>query len=181
MRRSVEIGSLVIGGGAPVRVESMLKVALSDRERCLAQCESLRTVGCELARVALPKAELAEDLRWLLSRSHLPLMADIHFDPALALLAMEAGCRAIRINPGNMPLGRLEDVIATAKGLGAVIRIGANGGSLSNAQLEEARVQVVVLETVLGVAQAGYDQEKDLYYSLVAQLALQKAQTILDL
>ena len=139
MRRSVEIGSLVIGGGAPVRVESMLKVALSDRERCLAQCESLRTVGCELARVALPKAELAEDLRWLLSRSHLPLMADIHFDPALALLAMEAGCRAIRINPGNMPLGRLEDVIATAKGLGAVIRIGANGGSLSNAQLEEAR------------------------------------------
>ena len=119
-------------------MESMLKVALSDREGCLAQCESLLEAGCEMARVALPRVDLAEDLRWLVERSPLTLMADIHFDPALALLAMEAGCRAIRINPGNMPLGRLEDVIATAKNLGVVIRIGANGGSLSGPQMEEA-------------------------------------------
>ena len=139
MKRSVKIGSLVIGGGAPVRVESMLKVPLADREGCRGQCERLLTVGCELARVALPRAELAEDLAWLVKHTELPLMADIHFDPALALLAMEAGCRAIRINPGNMPLGHLNDVIATAKKLSVIIRIGANGGSVSGKQMEEAK------------------------------------------
>ena len=139
MKRSVQIGPLVIGGGAPVRVESMLKTPLTDREGCRDQCERLVAVGCELARVALPRPELADDLTWLVEHTSLPLMADIHFDPALALLAMEAGCRAIRINPGNMPLGRLNDVISTAKALGTVIRIGANGGSVSGRQMEEAK------------------------------------------
>ena len=138
MKRSVQIGSLKIGGGAPIRVESMLKVPLTDREACAAQCGSLLRVGCEMARVALPRPELAEDLRWLLNNTSLTLMADIHFDPELALLAMEAGCRSIRINPGNMALSRLADVIRTAKELGVVIRIGANGGSLSGRQLQEA-------------------------------------------
>ena len=95
-------------------------------------------VGCELARVALPRTELAGDLAWLVENTPLPIMADIHFDPTLALLAIEAGCRSIRINPGNMAPGRLNDVIFTAKQLGVVIRIGANGGSLSGRQMEEA-------------------------------------------
>ena len=122
-----------------MRVESMLKTPLSDREACRAQCESLLREGCELARVALPTAADAEGLAWLLSHTELPLMADIHFDPALALAAMAAGCRSIRINPGNMPLGRLNEMIRAAKDAGVVIRIGANGGSLSGRQLEEAR------------------------------------------
>ena len=138
MKRKVQIGPLAIGGGEPVRVESMLKTRLSDREACQSQCERLLDAGCELARVALPRAELAGDLAWLVENTILPLMADIHFDPELALKAMEAGCRAIRINPGNMPLGRLNDVIATAKKLDVVIRIGANGGSLSGPQMEQA-------------------------------------------
>ena len=78
-----------------------------------------------MARVALPRPELAPDLKWLVFNTDLTLMADIHFDPTLAVLAMEAGCRAIRINPGNMPLNRLNDVIQTAKALGVTIRIGA--------------------------------------------------------
>ena len=138
MRRQVRIGPLTVGGGAPVRVESMLKVPLSDRGACLDQCRSLLEEGCELARVALPTASDAEGLAWLLPRTELPLMADIHFDPALALAAMDAGCRSIRINPGNMPLGRLNEMIRIAKDTGVVIRIGANGGSLSGRQLEEA-------------------------------------------
>lgn len=138
MKRSVQIGALRIGGGAPVRVESMLKVPLSNREACAAQCASLLRVGCEMARVALPRPELAPDLKWLVSNTDLTLMADIHFDPTLAVLAMEAGCRAIRINPGNMPLNRLNDVIRTAQTLGVTIRIGANGGSVSGRQLEAA-------------------------------------------
>ncbi len=134
----VNINGLTIGGSAPVRVESMLKVALNKREECLAQCERLINAGCEMARVALPEAKFADDLKYLRENTKLTLMADIHFDPALAILAMEAGCKAIRINPGNMPLNRLNDVITTAKTLGVVIRIGANGGSISQAQLDEA-------------------------------------------
>ncbi|NLL36440.1 MAG: (E)-4-hydroxy-3-methylbut-2-enyl-diphosphate synthase [Fretibacterium sp.] len=139
MRRQVLIGSLTIGGGAPIRVESMLKRPLGDRDGCLKQCESLQRSGCELVRVALPELEAAGHLKWLLSRTSLPLMADIHFDPALALAAIEAGCRSIRLNPGNMPLHRLTEVIRMAQEVGVVIRIGANGGSLSGRHLEAAR------------------------------------------
>ena len=137
-KRQVNINGLTIGGDAPVRVESMLKVALDKRDECLAQCERLTACGCEMARAALPDKKFAPDLKHLASTTKLVIMADIHFDPALAILAMEAGCRAIRINPGNMPLDRLNDVIACAKSLGVVIRIGANGGSISQAQLDQA-------------------------------------------
>ena len=79
MKRSVQIGALRIGGGTPVRVESMLKVSLSNREACAVQCASLLRVGCEMARVALPRPELASDLKWLVFNTDLTLMADIHF------------------------------------------------------------------------------------------------------
>lgn len=137
-KRQVKINSLTIGGDAPVRVESMLKISLDKREECLAQCERLINSGCELARAALPDKKFYEDLKYLVSHTQLVIMADIHFDPALAILAMKAGCKAIRINPGNMPLNKLNDVITCAKNSGVVIRIGANGGSLSQAQLNEA-------------------------------------------
>ncbi len=138
MKRQVSIGSLAIGGGAPVRVESMLKVSLRDREKCIEQCERLKESGCEIARVALPSADVAEDLAWLLKQTSLPLMADIHFDPNLAIAAIKAGCLSIRINPGNMPLNRLTEMITMAKDYGVVIRIGANGGSISARHLAEA-------------------------------------------
>ena len=137
-KRQVNINGLTIGGDAPVRVESMLKISLDKREECTKQCERLIASGCEMARVALPDKKYADDLRHLVESASLTLMADIHFDPALAILAMESGCKAIRINPGNMPIDRLHDVIMTAKSLGVVIRIGANGGSISQAQLAQA-------------------------------------------
>ena len=138
-KRQVNIDGLTIGGNAPVRVESMLKISLDKREECTAQCQRLMSVGCEMARVAFPDAKFAGSLRELVESTRLVLMADIHFDPALAILAMESGCKAIRINPGNMPLNRLNDVIACARSLGVVIRIGANGGSVSQSQLDEAK------------------------------------------
>ncbi len=137
-KRQVKIGELTIGGNAPVRVESMLKISLDKHDDCTAQCERLIACGCEMARAALPDKKFADDLKYLVSSTKLIIMADIHFDPALAILAMEAGCRAIRINPGNMPLEKLSDVISCAKSLGVVIRIGANGGSVSQAQLASA-------------------------------------------
>jgi (E)-4-hydroxy-3-methylbut-2-enyl-diphosphate synthase len=116
----------------------MLKRRLSEREECLAQCERLLDEGCELARAALPSIDLADSLEWLNKHTSLPLMADIHFDPALASAAMRAGCAAIRINPGNMPLNSLTEMIRTAKDLGVVIRVGANGGSLSVRHLAQS-------------------------------------------
>ncbi|MBQ3456938.1 MAG: flavodoxin-dependent (E)-4-hydroxy-3-methylbut-2-enyl-diphosphate synthase, partial [Synergistaceae bacterium] len=138
-KRQVNINGLTIGGNAPVRVESMLKISLDKRDECTAQCERLIKSGCEMARAALPDAKFAPDLKALLESTRLVIMADIHFDPALAILAIEAGCRAIRINPGNMPLNRLNDVISCAKSSGVVIRIGANGGSVSQSQLDAAK------------------------------------------
>ena len=138
-KRQVNINGLTIGGDSPVRVESMLKISLDKREECLAQCERLIDSGCEMARAALPDKKFADDLKHLINHTKLTIMADIHFDPALAILAMEAGARSIRINPGNMPLDRLNDVISCAKNLGVVIRIGANGGSISQAQLDKAK------------------------------------------
>ncbi|NLB84414.1 MAG: flavodoxin-dependent (E)-4-hydroxy-3-methylbut-2-enyl-diphosphate synthase, partial [Synergistaceae bacterium] len=128
MTKKLTIGTLTLGGTAPVRVESMLKIPLSRREECLAQCISLHQEGCELIRAAYPSSELKGDLEWLKGRSPVPLMADIHFDPALALEALEAGLPSLRINPGNMPLGKLREVVRSAGERGAVIRIGANGG-----------------------------------------------------
>jgi (E)-4-hydroxy-3-methylbut-2-enyl-diphosphate synthase len=138
MKRGIKIGGVAIGGGAPVRVESMLKVALAEKEKCLEQCERLLSEGCEFARVALPAADQADALAWLNGRTSLPLMADIHFDPELAIAAMKAGCPSIRINPGNMPLHKLTEMIRAAKDLGVVIRVGANSGSLSGRHLSGA-------------------------------------------
>ncbi len=137
-KRQVTINKLTIGGNSPVRVESMLKISLDKRGECLSQCQRLINSGCEMARAAFPDAKFAPDLKSLVENTELVIMADIHFDPALAILAIESGCRAIRINPGNMPLNRLNDVISCAKSNGVVIRIGANGGSISQAQLNEA-------------------------------------------
>ncbi|MBL3572207.1 MAG: (E)-4-hydroxy-3-methylbut-2-enyl-diphosphate synthase [Synergistaceae bacterium] len=138
-RQAVRIGTLEIGGGAPIRVESMLTHGLQDLDHCRIELEELRENGCELARVAFPNLDLTESLRQLNKTSPIPLMADIHFDYRLALAAMEAGTPSIRVNPGNLG-GRngLQEVVRASKGEGVVIRVGANGGSLNNDQLEAA-------------------------------------------
>jgi (E)-4-hydroxy-3-methylbut-2-enyl-diphosphate synthase len=138
-RKIVDIDGLKIGGGNPVRVESMLKTPLSDLGGCLHETEDLLLCGCELARVALPDMALVENFKQLVAKSKLRLMADIHFNYKLALAAIDAGCRAIRINPGNISCKNgIVDVIRTAQQAGTVIRIGANGGSLNNVQLEKS-------------------------------------------
>ncbi|NCC56958.1 MAG: 4-hydroxy-3-methylbut-2-en-1-yl diphosphate synthase [Synergistales bacterium] len=138
-RRSVSIGGLRVGGGAPVRVESMLVSPLSDGDEAYEELMALVNVGCELARVAFPQREDFGRLKKLNASSPIPLMADIHFDYRLALLAIEAGCRAIRINPGNLG-GRngLCEVVSAARDSDVVIRIGANSGSVNNDQLRRA-------------------------------------------
>lgn len=135
----VKIGGLKIGGGAPIRVESMLKTPLEDTKGCLHELERLRKERCELVRVAFPDDALRSSLRDLVSSSPIPIMADIHFNHRYALAAIDCGCGSIRINPGNMTdRDGLRAVLAEAGGNDVVIRIGANGGSLSNAQISAA-------------------------------------------
>lgn len=123
-----------------MRVESMLKTPLSDLPACLAELLRLAASGCELVRVSLPEARQAESLKRLVDNSPIPLMADIHFNHRLALAALRAGCPSIRINPGNMSGSQgLAEVKALARECGAVIRIGANGGSINKRQLAAAR------------------------------------------
>lgn len=137
--KTVDISGLKIGGHNPVRVESMLKTALCDVDACFEETEKLRAAGCELARVAFPDMSVAENFKALVLRSKLRLMADIHFNHKFALFALDAGCPAIRINPGNISDPKaVPEIVAAARTNGAVIRIGANGGSLNDGQMAEA-------------------------------------------
>lgn len=139
-KRAVFIQGLQVGGGAPVRVESMLSEPLTDLDSCVAQLERLKSHGAELIRVALPHQRFVEPLKELVQRSPLPLMADIHFDPKLAELASETGIGALRLNPGNMgDPSKLHRAIDATKANKVVIRVGANGGSLNPAQLAQAK------------------------------------------
>lgn len=137
--RLLEIGSISIGGDSPVRVESMLKTPLFKLDDAFVQLRSLADVGCELVRVAFPSMSDKENLHSIVKESPIAVMADIHFDPALAEAAISAGCRSIRINPGNMGSPeRLNRIIDMSKAEKVVIRIGANSGSVSPRQLQEA-------------------------------------------
>ncbi|MBN1332668.1 MAG: flavodoxin-dependent (E)-4-hydroxy-3-methylbut-2-enyl-diphosphate synthase [Synergistales bacterium] len=154
-KRTVKIGNLNIGGSSPVRIESMLKVPLSDLRACKEQIDQLWASGCELVRVAFPDISLVDALRQLTTYSPIPLMADIHFNFRLALAAIESGCPSIRLNPGNMGTSsELDNVVDLAKQNRVVIRIGANSGSLSRDILESsngdaAKALVIAVEKQL--------------------------------
>lgn len=139
MKKEIRIGSLTIGGNSPIRVESMLKTRLDDTAACFKQLSELKEAGCELVRVAFPKIGLKDALKELNKITPVALMADIHFDPALAEAAIEVGLPSIRINPGNMGSpAKLARVVDMARERGVVIRIGANSGSVNGIQLKKA-------------------------------------------
>ena len=132
------VGSVPVGDGAPVSIQSMLNTRTTDVEACLAQIRALAAAGCEIARLAVPDMEAAETFGAICAASPLPLVADIHFDYRLAIRAAENGAAKIRINPGN--IGGEERVRAVVEACGArniPIRIGVNGGSLDPRLLEK--------------------------------------------
>jgi (E)-4-hydroxy-3-methylbut-2-enyl-diphosphate synthase len=131
MKREIFVGRVGIGGSHPVSIQSMTNTAAADVKGTLAQIRLLHKAGCDIVRLAVPdKASLAP-LRQVIGRSRLPVIADIHFDPALALGAIEAGAHGIRINPGNIGSNeKLKEIIRLAGQKKIPIRIGVNGGSL---------------------------------------------------
>lgn len=133
MRQSlaVQVGSVRIGGGAPVSIQSMTNTDTTDLEATLAQINRLVDAGCEIVRLAIPDARAAHALARLKEKVNIPLVADIHFDYRLAIMALEAGADKIRINPGNIGgEEKLARILNLAGEKGVPIRIGVNAGSI---------------------------------------------------
>lgn len=136
--RQVQVGSVAVGGDAPVSIQSMTTTKTSDVDGTLAQIYALRGAGCDIVRCTCNEQEAAEGLAQIIPRSPLPIVADIHFQYKLALAAMEAGVHALRLNPGNIRKPEhIKIVAAEAKDRAIPIRIGVNAGSLDPALYEK--------------------------------------------
>ena len=138
MTRQILVGSVPIGGGAPVVIQSMLNTKTTDVEGSLRQIRQLASAGCQIARLAVPNREAARGFAEIAKESPLPLVADIHFDYQLAIAAAEGGAAKIRINPGNIGgPERVKAVVEVCREKHIPIRIGVNGGSLDKKLLEK--------------------------------------------
>ncbi len=138
MTRQILVGSVPIGGGAPVVIQSMLNTKTTDVAGCLEQIKKLAAAGCQIARLAVPNMEAARGFAEICKESPLPLVADIHFDYKLAIAAAEGGAAKIRINPGNIGgEDRVKAVVDVCRQKHIPIRIGVNGGSLDKKLLEK--------------------------------------------
>jgi len=129
--KQIRIGNVTVGGSAPITVQSMTKTDTRDVMSTISQIEELEDYGCEIIRVAVPDAEAAQAIQAIKKGISLPLIADIHFDYRLALMALENGADGLRLNPGN--IGEPEKILAVARAAkerNVPIRIGVNAGSL---------------------------------------------------
>ena len=157
--RAVAIKDKIIGGGSPILIQSMTNTKTEDVEKTVDQINKLEEAGCEIVRVAVPNEEAARAIEKIASRIHIPLVADIHFDYRLALMAIENGVNKLRINPGNIgSRERVEIVVEKAKKYRIPIRIGVNSGSIEKsvlktygginalAMLESAKRHIDILE-----------------------------------
>ncbi|MBN2104743.1 flavodoxin-dependent (E)-4-hydroxy-3-methylbut-2-enyl-diphosphate synthase [bacterium] len=136
--RPVNVGTVKIGGNAPVSVQSMTCTKTEDISSTVAQIKQLQEAGCEIVRVAVPSSEAAQALRSIKEQISIPLVADIHFDYRLAIQSIENGADKIRINPGNIGSEqRVKSVLKKAKEYGIPVRIGVNSGSLEKDLLDK--------------------------------------------
>lgn len=134
----IQIGTVKIGGGNPVAIQSMTNTKTEDVETTVQQILALEAAGCQIIRCAVPTMEAAEAIREIKKRIHIPLVADIHFDYRLAIAAIENGADKIRINPGNIgDRSRVQAVVDKAKEYNIPIRVGVNSGSLEKPLLEK--------------------------------------------
>lgn len=136
--KQIKIRDVLVGGGAPIAVQSMTNTDTRDAQATLAQIRALADAGCDIVRCAVPDMQAAEALREICANSPLPVVADIHFDYRLALAAIESGVDKIRLNPGNIGgADRVQAVVKAAKARHLPIRIGVNSGSVEKHILEK--------------------------------------------
>ena len=130
-QRSVQVGSVQVGGGAPVAVQTMTKTETANLSETLAQIRRVAEAGADIVRVAVPRDRDVEALKTIVAESPVPIIADIHFNHTLALKAIDAGAHCIRLNPGNIGgADKVAEVTAHAKRHNVPIRVGVNSGSL---------------------------------------------------
>ncbi len=130
--RKIKVGSVYVGGDAPVTVQSMTTTLTADINATLQQIAELTAAGCDIVRVACPSQDDAEALPAIAAKSQIPVIADIHFQPRYVFAAIDAGCAAVRVNPGNIRKfdDQVGQIAAAARDAGVSIRIGVNAGSL---------------------------------------------------
>ncbi|WP_430783897.1 flavodoxin-dependent (E)-4-hydroxy-3-methylbut-2-enyl-diphosphate synthase [Actinoplanes sp. G11-F43] len=137
--RQINVGGVLVGGGAPVSVQSMTTTLTSDVNSTLQQIAELTASGCQIVRVAVPSQDDVEALPAIAKKSQLPVIADIHFQPKYVFAAIDAGCAAVRVNPGNIRQfdDKVKEIAKAAGDAGIPIRIGVNAGSLDKRLLEK--------------------------------------------
>jgi (E)-4-hydroxy-3-methylbut-2-enyl-diphosphate synthase len=165
--RPISIGSVKVGGKAPISVQSMTKTDTRDIRKTVRQIRRLEEAGCEIIRVAVVDEQAARAIAEIKKKIRIPLIADIHFHPQLALMAMESGADGLRINPGNIGgRDRLKPIVIEARDRSIPIRIGVNSGSLEKDLLKrfggatpEAMVSSA-LRTIEWMEDLGFDPIK---------------------
>lgn len=136
--KQVTIGSVIIGGGSPIAIQSMTNTRTEDVKATVEQILRLERAGCEIIRCTVPTKEAAEALKEIKKQIHIPLVADIHFDYKMAIAAIENGADKIRINPGNIGgADKVAEVVKAARERQIPIRVGVNSGSLEKPLLEK--------------------------------------------
>ncbi|MDT5040149.1 MAG: (E)-4-hydroxy-3-methylbut-2-enyl-diphosphate synthase [Actinoplanes sp.] len=137
--RQIMVGSVPVGGGAPVSVQSMTTTLTSDVNATLQQIAELTASGCQIVRVAVPSQDDVEALPAIAKKSQIPVIADIHFQPKYVFAAIDAGCAAVRVNPGNIRQfdDKVKEIAKAASAAGIPIRIGVNAGSLDKRIMEK--------------------------------------------
>ncbi len=156
--RQIKVGKVLVGGDAPVSVQSMTTTQTTNINATLQQIAQLTAAGCDIVRVACPSQDDADALPEIARHSQIPVIADIHFQPKYVFAAIDAGCAAVRVNPGNIKAfdDKVGEIARAAKDAGCSIRIGVNAGSLDKRLLEkygkatpEALVESAVWEASL--------------------------------
>src|SRR6059036_2560902 len=130
--RQIQVGKVLVGGDAPISVQSMTTTLTADINATLQQIAELTATGCDIVRVACPSQDDADALPAIARKSQIPVIADIHFQPKYVFAAIDAGCAAVRVNPGNIRKfdDQVKEIAKAAKDAGVSIRIGVNAGSL---------------------------------------------------
>ncbi|KIE23848.1 4-hydroxy-3-methylbut-2-en-1-yl diphosphate synthase, partial [Streptomyces sp. MUSC 125] len=137
--RQIQVGGVAVGGDAPVSVQSMTTTRTSDIGATLQQIAELTASGCQIVRVACPTQDDADALAAIARKSQIPVIADIHFQPKYVFAAIEAGCAAVRVNPGNIKKfdDQVKEIARAARDRGTPVRIGVNAGSLDKRLLQK--------------------------------------------
>ncbi|MGV1029390.1 MAG: flavodoxin-dependent (E)-4-hydroxy-3-methylbut-2-enyl-diphosphate synthase [Dermatophilaceae bacterium] len=163
--RQIRVGKVLVGGDAPVSVQSMCTTPTTDVDATLQQIAELTASGCDIVRVACPSQDDADALPEIARHSQIPVIADIHFQPKYVFAAIDAGCAAVRVNPGNIRQfdDQVKQIARAAADAGVSIRIGVNAGSLDKRLLDKYGKPTAEALVESAVWEAGLFEEHDFH------------------